>query len=356
VSVRTRTGSQKPLAAERGCFVIADISGYTGYVVESPLEHAEDVLTDVTALVAEHLGRVLSLNKQEGDAIFGYALEGALDGAMLLDTIEECYFCFRNRLAGIQRATSCDCKACAKLPELDLKVVVHAGDLIRRPLAGGEELTGSAVIVAHRLLKNEVEGKGYALLTAVAVAELELDPARLELRPHAESYEDVGEVPSWVADLGGRWEAEIGRRRHLVEAGEAEFELERVLPVPPPVAWEHLTSPAKRALWQGRVEEETVGGRRGLGTTSFCVDGRSTIFEEISDWRPFDYFTESRTVRGAQIVVTTDLTPTADGTRVRLRGKTVGRSGLAGRVTAPLRERRLRLAFERLGSLFDEQA
>jgi hypothetical protein len=104
--------------------VIADISGYTGYVVESPLEHAEDVLTDVTALVAEHLGQVLSLNKQEGDAIFGYAVDDSLDGTMLLDTIEECYLSFRNRLVGIERATSCNCNACAKLPELDLKFVV----------------------------------------------------------------------------------------------------------------------------------------------------------------------------------------------------------------------------------------
>jgi class 3 adenylate cyclase len=158
--MRTRSGPEKRLAAERGCFVIADISGYTGYVVESPLEHAEDVLTDVTALVSEHLGQVLSLNKQEGDAIFGYALERSLDGAMLRDTIEECYFSFRNRLVGIERATSCDCNACAKLPELDLKFVVHAGDFIRRPVARGEELTGSAVIVAHRLLKNDVEEKG----------------------------------------------------------------------------------------------------------------------------------------------------------------------------------------------------
>ena len=64
-------------------------------MVDSPLEHAEDVLTDVTVLVSEHLGRVLSLNKQEGDAVFGYALDGALDGAMLLDTVEERYFAFR---------------------------------------------------------------------------------------------------------------------------------------------------------------------------------------------------------------------------------------------------------------------
>lgn len=354
MAVRTRTGSSKPLAAERGCLVLADISGYTGYVVESPLEHAEDVLTDVTALVAEHLGRVLSLNKQEGDAIFGYALEGALDGAMLLDTIEECYFSYRNRLVGIERATSCDCNACAKLPELDLKFVVDAGAFIRRPVARGEELTGPAVIVAHRLLKNEVEGKGYALLTAAAVAELGLDPASLGLRPQVEEYDDVGQVAGWVADLEARWEAELARRRTVVGAREAEFELELFLPVAPPSAWELLTAPGKRALWQGRVEEQAAGGRRGPGTTSFCVDGRTTIYEEILDWRPFKYFTETRTLPGGKVVLTTELDAAGDGTRVRVRAKPVSEpSRLTRLAKVRARRRQLEGTYARLVAMLD---
>ena len=354
MAVRTRAGSEKVLQAERGCFVIADISGYTGYVVESPLQHAEDVLTDVTALVVEHLGQVLSLNKQEGDAIFGYALDGALDGAMLLDTIEECYFSFRNRLVGIERATSCDCNACAKLPDLDLKFVVHAGEFIRRPVAGGEELTGMAVIVAHRLLKNEVEARGYALLTATAVEGLGLDPAALGLRRHVESYEDVGEVPGWVSDLEARWEGELERRRTVVGAREAEFELELRLSLPPPAAWELLTAPGKRALWQGRVEEQAEGGRRGPGTTSFCVDGRTTIYEEILDWRPFKYFTETRSLPGGKVILTTELDETDGGTRVRIRAKPAAeRSRLAGLARTRARRKMLQRTYARLTALVE---
>ncbi|HKO74709.1 MAG TPA: DUF2652 domain-containing protein [Gaiellaceae bacterium] len=357
MAVRAKAGSEKALSAERGIFVIADIAGYTGYVVESPLEHAEDVLTDVTALVVEHLGKALSLNKQEGDAIFGYALEGSLDGAMLLDTIEECYFSFRNRLVGIERATSCDCNACAKLPELDLKFVVHAGEFIRRPVVGGEELTGAAVIVAHRLLKNDVEEKGYALLTAAAVAGLGLVPVRLGLREHVEEYEDVGQVPGWVTDLEARWEAELARRRTVVGAREAELELELHLPVAPPAAWELLTAPGKRALWQGQVEEQADGGRRGPGTTSFCVDGRTTIYEEILDWRPFRYFTETRTLPGGKAVLTTELDEMDGGTRVRVRAKAAGeRSRLTGFATARARRKQLERGYARLSELVDEES
>jgi hypothetical protein len=353
VAVRTRAGSHRALASERGSFVIADISGYTGYVIDSPLEHSEDVLTDVTALVAEHLGQVLLLNKQEGDAIFGYTLEGSLDGAMLLDAVEECYFAFRNRLVGIERATSCDCNACAKLPDLNLKFVVHGGDFIRRPVAGGEELTGAAVIVAHRLLKNEVPEKGYALLSAEAAASLGLDPGRLGLRAHVEHYDDVGQVAGWVADLEARWEVELSRRRTVVGAREAEFEFEVHVPVAPPAAWELLTAPRKRVLWQGQVEERAEGGRRGLGTTSFCVDGRTTIYEEILDWRPFRYFTETRSLSGRKIILTTDLEAVGEGTRVRVRAKrAAGQSRFAG-LDMRARRKRLERSYRRLAGLLD---
>jgi hypothetical protein len=63
-------------SADRGCLLIADISGYTDYVVTSPLEYAEDVVAEITRDVVEHLEPVLRVNKLEGDAAFGYALDG----------------------------------------------------------------------------------------------------------------------------------------------------------------------------------------------------------------------------------------------------------------------------------------
>jgi hypothetical protein len=71
---------------ERGCLLIADISGYTEYVVASPLEYAEDVVADLTRDVVERLEPIVRVNKLEGDAAFGYALDGEVDGSMLLDS------------------------------------------------------------------------------------------------------------------------------------------------------------------------------------------------------------------------------------------------------------------------------
>src|SRR5919108_373502 len=139
------------VATERGCLLIADISGYTDYVVSSPLEYAEEVVADITQDVVARLEPVLRVNKLEGDAAFGYALDGEIDASMLLDSIEECYFGFRRRLRGIEHSTNCSCNACTKAPELNLKFVVHHGDFIRRLSSRGEELTGQDVILVHRL-------------------------------------------------------------------------------------------------------------------------------------------------------------------------------------------------------------
>ena len=75
---------------------------------------------------------------------------------MLLDTIERCYFGFRRRRRDVRQATSCECNACVRIPDLDLKFVVHHGRAILQKVAGRQELLGSDVIVVHRLLKNEV--------------------------------------------------------------------------------------------------------------------------------------------------------------------------------------------------------
>jgi uncharacterized protein DUF2652/polyketide cyclase/dehydrase/lipid transport protein len=345
-----------PAATERGCLLIADISGYTDYVVSSPLEYAEDVVAEITRDVVQRLEPVLRVNKLEGDAAFGYALDGELDASMLLDSIEECYFGFRRRLRGIEHSTNCSCNACAKAPELNLKFVVHHGEFIRRAGSHGEELTGHDVILVHRLLKNTAAEvltlRGYALCSEACVSALGLDPVALGMQPHSERYPDVGDVPVWVIDLERRWQTEYERRRVFVAPGEESLSVDIALGVPPSVAWEYLTSPQKRLLWQvDEIEQVDEGGRRCTGTSSVCVDGRAKIYEEILDWRPFDYFTERISLPGGtSVVLTTVLDEEEDRTRVVTRARPEG-GRLVWLTAAPRLRRRLQSRYHRLAAL-----
>ena len=84
-------------AAQPTCFLIADISGYTSYLSAVELDHAQDILADLIGSVVSALGPNFSLAKLEGDAAFTFMPAETIDGSMLLDTIERCYFGFRRR-------------------------------------------------------------------------------------------------------------------------------------------------------------------------------------------------------------------------------------------------------------------
>jgi len=316
---------------QRTCFLIADISGYTGYLADVELDHAQDILADLIGAVVSALRPNFRLAKLEGDAAFTFMTAETLDGSMLLDTIERCYFGFRRRRRDVRQATSCPCNACVRIPDLDLKFVVHHGEAILQKVAGRQELLGSDVIVVHRLLKNEVvETMGvnaYALITQACLDAAGLDPAALGMRAHTETYDRIGDVPAWVLDLEARWQEEEARGRVFVRPEEATLDLTIPTGVPPQVAWEYLTRPGQRMSWQPWVTEVNVksaaGGRRGPGSENHCRHGKDAVVEEILDWRPYDYVTD-RTVLDTptgpiKVLHTIEFEPTTAGTTIHLR-------------------------------------
>jgi len=284
--------------SEPACLVIADITGYTSYLAGVELDHAQDILADLLDSIVGTLRPMFRLAKLEGDAAFMYAFTETIDGSALMDTIERTYFAFRRRLRDIAQASTCDCNACIRMPGLDLKLLAHHGLVGRQRVAGREELVGSPVIIAHRLLKTDVtdaHGIGaYALYTTDCLDAAGIAPGDLGLIEHRETYDHLGEIVMWVADLDAAWRAEQERTRVVVEAADAMVSVEFDLPAPPAIAWEYLTSPARRPRWQAGVEavvEKTANGRRGVGTMNHCVHGKDAIVEEILDWRPPEYQT-----------------------------------------------------------------
>lgn len=311
---------------ESGCLALADISGYTSYLAGAELDHAQDVLEDLTDTVVRALSPPMKLSKVEGDAVFVYMPGNRVDASMLLDTLDAAYFAFRRRQDAIDRATQCDCNACVLIPRLDLKFVAHHGRFGRQHVGGGEELSGSDVILVHRLLKNRVVEAighaGYALYTDAVVAAMGIDPEALRMRRHGEEVEDMGHVEGWIQDLHERWSEERERRRVKVGADEAVDVMTYDLPAPRPLAWSYMTEPGMRASWDTaikRVDEATPDGRRGTGTRNHCVHGKDVVLEEILDWRPFDYFTVETTLPMPllkPIRMTFELEDMPEGTRV----------------------------------------
>ncbi len=314
---------------EPACLVIADISGYTSYLAGAELDHAQDILADLMTTVVGGLRPMFRLAKLEGDAAFVYTIAEQIDGSLLFDAVERCYFAFRRRLRDIRQASTCECNACILIPNLNLKFIAHHGTIVRQRMAGREELVGSDVVVVHRLLKNSVEEAlaldAYAFYTRACIEAMGLDPVALHLREHRETYEHLGEVGGWVSDLEAAWAAEQERRRITISEKDAAWAMERYFAAPRELVWSYLTSPLRRQQWQAgvsAVREFAVGGRRGVGTTNHCVHGKDAIVEEILDWRPYDYLTIrfQMPMAGFPKVTETDILEKADGgTRLIVR-------------------------------------
>ena len=310
-------------APEPVLLVIADISGYTAYLAGTEIDHAQNVLQDLLETVVAKLSPPLQLVEVEGDACFTYAPGGSVSGTQLLDTIDACYFGFRRRLRDITQATTCDCNACMRIPSLDLKFVAHFGQAVHQRVFGREDLVGPDVITVHRLLKNAVTEqhgwRAYALLTEACTRELGLDCPRLGMVERTEVYEDIGDQRAFVEDLEGRWKAEQEHAAFSLSRADAWSTIEVDLPATPPVVWEYSTNPRRRQEWMTwviRIDQETVDGRPGVGTTNHCVHGHDAVLEEVVDYRPYETMTISSATPAGALTMTFNYEPTDGGTHL----------------------------------------
>ena len=100
------------------------------------------------------------------------------------------------------------------------------------------------------------------------------------------------------------------------------------------------------------IEQADVGGRRTTGASSVCVDGRTRIYEEILDWRPFEYFTERLALSGGvHALLTTALEPDGDATKVVTRVRRDAGTRIAWLTASRGLRRRLESRYARLAKL-----
>lgn len=193
-----------------GYLVNADISGYTFFLANTELEHANIALSILLETIVEKMGAVLTISRLQGDAVCAYLDDaGLLDRAALPGLIDGTYRAFRNRAQELSRLATCPCRACKEIPSLDLKFIVHRGDFIIQKVAGIQDLLGSDVNLVHRLMKNHVTEatgwNGYALYTLPALEGIQAGPQ--DFLTQSETYEHLGQVQTYVLDLHQRYAA-----------------------------------------------------------------------------------------------------------------------------------------------------
>ncbi|HJS18823.1 MAG TPA: DUF2652 domain-containing protein [Anaerolineales bacterium] len=294
--------------AQKGYFLLTDISGYTEFLTESELEHAHETLQSLFEVQLANIKFPLKISGFRGDAIFVYTAEACfVNPQSFIETLENLYIVFADTLRQMQINTTCECRACRNMGKLDLKMCIHYGEYIVQKLGDREELLGADVIVPHRMLKNtaiEKTGvKAYALFSQAAADTLRLAELSQPLIPHSETYEHLGELKMLVYDLHGAMEREEARKHILVNPATAWIHFELDIPFPPSLIWDYFTTPALEGPVLGlnyvkRVDE--LGGRTGPGARFHCAHASGDFFNQVVDWKPFDYFTVQQIVAGLQ--------------------------------------------------------
>ncbi|MBK1669739.1 hypothetical protein CKO28_17010 [Rhodovibrio sodomensis] len=169
-------GGTAPVGPAQETFVVMpDITGYTRFLHRNHFAevHAQHLVSELLQAVMAAAPPALTVAKVEGDAVLLFApVEGR--GGRSVDEVEQAllrlFRAFYQRRRALIRSNLCPCAACRHINELELKAVVHRGPVTSYRLGDFVELSGIAVVVVHRLLKNSVNYPRYVLVTDAAGA------------------------------------------------------------------------------------------------------------------------------------------------------------------------------------------
>ncbi|HSF81349.1 MAG TPA: DUF2652 domain-containing protein [Anaerolineales bacterium] len=279
-----------------GYLLIADITGYTFYLSESELEHAQDTLTTLLEVLVEHTRPPLVISRLAGDAVISYGLrENFFQSQTFLEVIEDTYVAFRKAIELMVLNNTCRCNACANVSSLDLKFFLHYGSFAIQRIADHDELVGSDVNLLHRLLKNRVAEttgmRAYTLITESALRQLGIRELSENLTPHSESYEHLGDVKVWVQDMHPVWSRKRQAAAITIPVKDISWQSGFEIAMSREQLWDYVTQPEFRNILIGADRMEManrVQGRVAPGSIYQCYHGNQLVPHTILEWQPFE--------------------------------------------------------------------
>lgn len=163
------------MTIQRAVLVIADIGGYTKFmkVHRLNLAHAQNTVAILLEAIID-AAQGLALAKLEGDAAFLWApVRDDAGFKRLTQTLADIRRAFLKRQSTLVLDRLCDCDSCLQIEQLTLKFVAHEGEVALQRVKKLTELAGVDVILVHRMLKNDVPLKEYALMSEALYTRLD---------------------------------------------------------------------------------------------------------------------------------------------------------------------------------------
>jgi hypothetical protein len=150
---------------DKALIFIPDISGYTEFITQTEIRHSKHIISELLEIIINGNQMAMNVSEIEGDAVLFYRIGKAPSLKEVVDQVKKMFIDFHTHLKVIQRDNVCQCGACRSAINLTLKFITHFGVLNETVIGNFSKIFGSDVILAHRLLKNNIDAKEYLLLT-----------------------------------------------------------------------------------------------------------------------------------------------------------------------------------------------
>ena len=128
------------------------------------------------------VGEEYEISEIEGDAVLMVKKGPAPSQKEIQTSCLKIFNAFHFRRKWLQQRMVCPCKACREISNLTLKFVAHHGPVEEIKVGRFITLSGTEVIVAHRLLKNSIPSNEYLLLTEKLLRQSPDSPEAVENR------------------------------------------------------------------------------------------------------------------------------------------------------------------------------
>ncbi|WP_242155908.1 DUF2652 domain-containing protein [Aestuariivivens sediminis] len=185
-------------SAEPTLLFIPDISGFTKFVHSTEISHSEHIIKELLETLIDANEMNLQISEVEGDAILFYRKGKKPTAAETLAQVQRMYIKFHACLRKYESQRICQCGACAESKGLNLKFIIHYGDISINQVKNRSKLFGKDVIVAHRLMKNDIPLKEYVLITNQLINScsswVEIEQVGWEKPSHGKGSYDFGQI------------------------------------------------------------------------------------------------------------------------------------------------------------------
>lgn len=242
---------------EQAIILIPDISGFTHFTSTTEIDHGAHIITELLELIVASNETNFTLAEIEGDAVLFYRKGEPLQYEQLVDQCLNMFSNFHRQIGIIERDTVCQCGACQSATNLTLKFIVHFGYIKEIKVAQFVKATGIDMIVAHRLLKNDVDSHEYILITGSccnAVGRSNTNPI-LSWSTSSQTYAAIGKVDYEFATLS-QYKAQLPpappRPAFVISKGDDNLEI--VINAPLKTVYQTLINVDKRPEWLAGVD------------------------------------------------------------------------------------------------------